>query len=119
MTLLVIALMAGTAQEPAYIPAFFTGERLLRICSEPNAGQCSMYVAGALDGIFHAEAGDPDKGIWGGADMSNQEAAEIVTRFLRDHPAMRGKAAAVAVEQVLQERLKCPDNEGGTLAGAR
>src|SRR3546814_2170797 len=43
-------------EEAPLIPAFFTAQTLYDICKRPNAGQCSMYVAGKLDGVFFMDA---------------------------------------------------------------
>ena len=87
------------------IPAFFTGERLYEICTGTNEPQCWMYVAGVLDGIFHAEAAQ-DRTLCR-AEISNREAAELVTEYLRNNAAMRSKAAAVSVEHALKSKLAC------------
>src|SRR5688572_23202969 len=55
-TALLLLFGAQAAAQPPLIPAFFTGEKLYRICNRPNGGQCSMYVAGVLDGLFYARS---------------------------------------------------------------
>jgi hypothetical protein len=115
MTLL-LKLLALTALQvdpevaPPLIPAFFTGERLLEICSRPNAGQCSMYVAGVVDGVFHAETNKSARSLCSG-DMTNREAAKIVTDYLREHPEVQKQAAAVAVELALTPEIGCDADE--------
>ncbi len=107
MGLVLFLLTAAAAQEESapLIPAFFTGERLYEICSRPNGGQCSMYVAGVVDGVFHSETGEARTLCSG--DMTNREAAKVVTEYLRENPDIRQHAAAVAVELALKPHLGC------------
>jgi hypothetical protein len=119
MTATVLYLLLGlqVAAEAPMIPAFFTGESLHRICSRPNGGQCSMYVAGVLDGIFYARPRRADPYLCP-APINNREAAEIVTRYLERHPDMRSRAASVIVRQALSQRLDC-DDETRAATGTR
>jgi hypothetical protein len=91
---------------PAVIPAFFTGERLLNICTGDYPGQCWMYVAGVLDGFFLAESNNEERSICGGR-LTNRDAAALVTSYLKDNPGMLEKAAAVAVKAALESELPC------------
>lgn len=101
------------AAQPPLIPAFFTGESLYRICSRPNGGQCSMYVAGVLDGLFYARSrGSPE--ILCPAPINNRQAAEIVTEYLEAHPDMLPRAAALGVRQALADRLDCREDDRET-----
>jgi hypothetical protein len=102
-----LALVAANDAEPPLIPAFFTGDRLLEICMGPNPGQCSMYVAGVADGIFHAETGEARTLCSG--DLNNRDARKIVTDYLLEHPQVREHAAAVAVELALKPMIGCND----------
>lgn len=108
MTATALFLLLGlqAAGEAPLIPAFFTGESLHRICSRPNGGQCSMYVAGVLDGIFYARPRNGEPYLCP-APINNREAAEIVTAYLGRHPDMRSRAASVIVRQALAQRLDC------------
>src|SRR3546814_14532847 len=67
MHVLTIMLMLGAAAqtpvEPPLIPAFFTAQTLYDICTRPNHGQCSMYVAGVIDGVFLTDARTGDETI--------------------------------------------------------
>lgn len=101
-----LALSAQAATEPVpLIPSFFTGEALYEICRQPNGGQCSMYVAGVLDGMFYARSrGGPDLCP---SRMNNREAADTVTRYLATNPGMRDRAASVVVRHALADRLDC------------
>ena len=102
--------MLAAAEEPErpHIPAFFTGERLLEICTQQTAGFCSMYVAGVADGIFHSETGEQRSLCRG--DLTNRDARKIVTDYLRDNPDMRPFAAAVAVQKALEPVIGCSDD---------
>lgn len=102
-----LALVAANDAEPPLIPAFFTGDRLLEICMGPDPGQCSMYVAGVADGIFHSETGEPRTLCSG--DLNNRDARKIVTDYLLKHPEVRGHAAAVVVELALKPLIGCDD----------
>jgi hypothetical protein len=104
-------LLANTPVLPhaEMIPAFFTGDRLLEVCMEPNDGRCAMYVAGVLDGVFHAQADAHDRSICGGNELDTREASRLVVQFLQDRPELRSKAAAVVVDLALRSRLPCPE----------
>lgn len=95
----------AASDDPPVIPAFFTGDRLLEICTQQNVGLCSMYVAGVTDGIFHAETGEQRTLCRG--DLTNRDARRIVTDYLRDHPEVREHAAAVAVQLALKPMIGC------------
>lgn len=113
MTGVIFLLLAVQAEpQPPLIPAFFTGATLHEICSRPNAGQCSMYVAGVLDGLFYARSrdGSPD---FCPAPMNNQEAADLVTTFLAERRDMHPRAAALVVREALADRLSCEDRSQG------
>lgn len=106
--LLALALAPGDGTP--LIPAYFTGERLLKICTEQNVGLCSMYVAGVADGIFHAETGKSRTLCRG--DLTNRDARKIVTDYLRAHPELRELAAAVVVQLALEPSIGCDDEPG-------
>lgn len=109
---LLMFLSAATPErnEPPTIPAFFTGARLYEICAGPNEAQCWMYVAGVIDGVFEAEAGASKPSICR-SEITNRDAAQRVTYFLRENEAIRNKAAAVAVKLALQAELACSAEE--------
>ena len=114
-TALLLLFGAQAAAQPPLIPAFFTGEKLYRICSRPNGGQCSMYVAGVLDGLFYARSrGGPPTVC--PAPINNRQAAEIVTQYLERHPDMQSRAAALGVRQALADRLECPEGSSETVS---
>ena len=101
-----LLLAAAPVADAPMIPAFFTGERLYEICSRPNAGQCSMYVAGVLDGVFLTRS------KFGGLalcpqPMNNRDAATAVVGLLASKPELRPHAAAVAVREALSGKLDC------------
>lgn len=108
---LLFASAQAAAEAPAVplIPSFFTAEALYEICRRPNGGQCSMYVAGALDGMFYARSRGgpplcPER-------MNNREAADRVLDYLENNPELRDRAAAVAVRQALAPLLDCGREE--------
>ena len=111
--------MAQPAPPPAavpLIPSFFTAGTIYEICTRPNAGQCSMYVAGALDGMFLVEA-ERDAPSFCLPKMTNQKAAELVVDYLEDNPAARNKAAAAAIYEVFEASFPCPSpkDEAGVI----
>jgi hypothetical protein len=96
------------AAEPTReIPAFFSGNQLFEICSNPNYGQCSMYVAGVIDGIFLADGEGGRQSLCRSA-ITNQGAAELVLNRLSDDVALRSLSAAAAVRAAVANRLSCP-----------
>jgi hypothetical protein len=117
-TLLLLALQNQTEPEAPLIPAFFTGQALYDICNRPNSGQCSMYVAGVLDGLFYAGSKEGGQSLCA-SRINNREAADIVTRYLTQNPQMRARAAAVGVEQALSTRLQCRTQAGSETNGDR
>ncbi|KKW90535.1 Rap1a/Tai family immunity protein [Sphingobium chungbukense] len=109
MTLSALLLPLSPARATAplkEIPAFFSGERLFEICSHPNYGQCSMYVAGVIDGIFYADGEDGRQGLCR-MEMTNQGAAELVLSRLESDEALRGLSAAAAVHAAVADSLSC------------
>lgn len=78
---------------------------MLEICIGPDPGQCSMYVAGVADGIFHSETGGPRTLCSG--DLNNRDARKVVTDYLLEHPEIRGHAAATVVELALKPLIGC------------
>jgi hypothetical protein len=64
-----------------------------------------MYVAGVLDGLFFAKFSDAPPLCR--AKLTNREAAEIVTRFLKENPAAHSAAASAAVRTALAGPLGC------------
>lgn len=113
--LMLLASTSPQAGNSPVIPAFFNGERLYEICTGERSGQCWMYVAGVLDGVFEAEAAGGTRSICA-ARLTNRDAAETVTEFLRDNPHFRTRAAAVGVKAALRSDLRC---RGDELAKAR
>lgn len=98
---------AGASEHSREIPAFFSGERLFEICSRPNYGQCSMYVAGVVDGIFYADGEDGRQGLCR-VEMTNQGAAELVLSRLKADAMLRTLSAAAAVHAAVSDHLSCP-----------
>lgn len=105
--ILTLALAAAQITGPV-VPAFFTGERLYDICRRPNDGQCSMYVAGVIDGVFLSEASVPGSTLCR-AKLNSREAAQIVTTYLAEHPAYLPSAAALGVRAAVSDALACDD----------
>lgn len=96
----------NAAERTRDIPAFFSGNQLFEICSNPNYGQCSMYVAGVIDGIFFADGEGGRQSLCRG-EITNQSAAELVLRKLTDDEALRSLSAAAAVRAAIADRLSC------------
>lgn len=101
---------SGQAQPPSAprttVPAFFNGEALLAICERPNAGQCSMYVAGVVDGLFLLDGEDGQAGLCRGR-LNNVEAADLVVQRLRSDSTLGILPAAAAVRDAVSARLSC------------
>lgn len=97
------------------IPAFFSGDRLFEICSQPNYGQCSMYVAGVIDGMFYADSEGGSQAICR-TEITNQAAAELVLNRLSGDAELRSLSAAAAVHAAIADRLSCPDPASAILA---
>ncbi|HVI98151.1 MAG TPA: Rap1a/Tai family immunity protein [Sphingomonas sp.] len=108
--MLMLGAAAQTPAEPPLIPAFFTAQTLYDICTRPNHGQCSMYVAGVIDGVFLTEARTAEPTICRAA-ITNQKAAELVTAYLTAHPERRAESAASAVKAAVADALPCNATE--------
>lgn len=108
------AAQADAQSDAAPIPAFFAGERLYEICNRTNYGQCSMYVAGVVDGIFYADGENGSQSLCRGK-LTNQDAAKLVLDKLATDTALRALSAAAAVKAALADTLSC--DESPSLAG--
>jgi hypothetical protein len=93
---------------PSQIPAFFTGQAILEICGRENWGQCSMYVSGVIDGLFLAK-NRPGEATLCRAKLTNREAADRVTEYLKANPDMQPVAASVSVKAALADLLPCEE----------
>ena len=103
----VVPASSNAAEPTREVPAFFSGNQLFEICSNPNYGQCSMYVAGVIDGIFLAD-GEGGRQSLCRSEITNQGAAELVLNKLSDDAALRSLSAAAAVRAAVASRLSCP-----------
>lgn len=106
LTAVLPAAPGNAAERTRDIPAFFSGNQLFEICSSPNYGQCSMYVAGVIDGIFFADGEGGRQSLCRG-EITNQGAAELVLHKLSDDEALRSLSAAAAVRAAIADRLSC------------
>ena len=97
--------------EAPLIPAFFTAQTLYDICRRPNAGQCSMYVAGTLDGVFFMDAAQESRSFCL-PPTTNREVADTVVDYLGTHPDILEKAAAAVVHEAVALKYPCPPSEG-------
>lgn len=102
--------MAQTTSPVPLIPSFFTAQALFDICSRPNAGQCSMYITGTVDGMFLLEAARGRESFCL-PQMTNREAADAVVEYLDGNPEVRRKAASAAIYEALTESFPCPESE--------
>jgi hypothetical protein len=102
--------MAQQASPMPLIPSFFTAQALFDICNRPNAGQCSMYITGTLDGMFLLEA-EQGRESFCLPQMTNQDAAGAVVEYLEAHPDVRGKAASAAIYEAVTETFPCSPEE--------
>ncbi|EQB01203.1 hypothetical protein L286_16480 [Sphingobium sp. HDIP04] len=100
------AAQSHAAEGTRDIPAFFSGNQLFEICSNPNYGQCSMYVAGVIDGIFLAD-GEGGRQSLCRSEITNRGAAELVLNRLSGDTALRSLSAAAAVRAAVANRLSC------------
>lgn len=115
LILIGLALQSAPAAPPPavpLIPAFFTAEALYDICNRPNAGQCSMYISGTLDGFFLMEA-ERERESFCLPQMTNRKAADAIVDYLDRHPDVRAKAASAAIYEAVTETYPCaaPETE--------
>lgn len=97
-------------EEAPLIPAFFTAQTLYDICKRPNAGQCSMYVAGTLDGVFFMDAAQESRSFCL-PPTTNRKVADAVVGYLEAHPDVLEKAAAAVVHEAVAQMYPCPPSE--------
>lgn len=95
-----------TPEPPPLIPAFFTAQTLFDICKRPNAGQCSMYVAGMLDGVFFMDAARESRSFCL-PPTTNREVSDAVVDYLEAHPDVREKAAAAVIHEAVAQMYPC------------
>ena len=98
--------MAQQASPVPLIPSFFTAQALFDICNRPNAGQCSMYITGTLDGFFLMEA-EQGRESFCLPQMTNREATDAVVEYLEENPDVRGKAASAAIYEAVSKTFPC------------
>lgn len=108
LTILALALVqtAPAPESVPLIPSFFTAQALFDICNRPNAGQCSMYITGTIDGMFLLEA-EQGRERFCLPQMTNRDAADAVVDYLKDNADVRGKAASAAIFEALTETFPC------------
>jgi hypothetical protein len=88
----------------AFAAAFLTGNDLFTDCSATETiGSviCHGYVVGAADAFAGADL------ICIPKNVSQGQVADIVTKFLRDHPESRHYSASSEVLQALMEAFPC------------
>jgi hypothetical protein len=98
----------GAAEGLSYT-AYYNGETLYRECTgEPHAqSRCLGYVAGVADMLAAALARGDVTIACVPAEVTADEARDVVVRFLRDSPQSRHRAAASLIELALGDAYPC------------
>lgn len=114
LAILAMAVTAGTGAEAQRVSKITAG-KLAGICGSPQGvGMCDAYIAGvadALAGARHFEAA-ASNGADAGATCIPSEVSTATLRstvgdYLRGHPDLRGKPAAVPVVDALHAAYPC------------
>ncbi len=93
----------------------WSGTQLFQLCTRDlgDAGDaaCSAYIRGFSDGLLIGDvtAGTAD-GICLPYALNQVQARALVDRFLREHPEMLDRTAALLVFRAIQEAFPCPNS---------
>ena len=104
--MLALVIAGAILAEPPLIPAFFTADRLDTMCRRPDDGNCLMYVAGAMDGIFYVRFNERPVLLCPTA-MTNRQVAVLFMEYLDKNPEDRKLAAAAAVRRAVASKIEC------------
>ena len=87
------------------IVSFESGNSLLSACEDPNqAPRCGGYVAGAADVLAEQNTSKICRPV----EVSIQQLADVVKKYLTDHPETRHYAATVQIFAALRAAFPCP-----------
>ena len=107
---LAVAVLTGSAEaetNPANPRAYLTGDDLFDWCRASSHDGCWGYVSGIVDAMSIADAGLGRRACIPNSVRISQ-AADVVTRFLLDHPEHRHFGAAGLVVHILADAFPCP-----------
>ena len=108
-----LALLIPTTGSSA--AGFYNGNRLWTACGSTTDGEppdiCTSYVMGAVDSVLSAQdAGAMAKRICLPAQISGGQLADVVRRYLSEHPEARHYTAASVLWTSLNRAFPCPPN---------
>jgi len=93
--------------QTADIPSFVTGNELAQwFTNRPNIA--NAYVLGVWDQHSSFQVGLGQKTICMPTQVSRKQAAEVVKRYVNEHPEQRHYAAAAMVTVALTAAFPCP-----------
>jgi hypothetical protein len=105
-----LSLVLGTVLVASDAQAQMTGNDLYRFCGRTDQ-MCDAYVTAVLETWDIAIGGTVElDSIWCGeeaAKVTYEQAADIVTAFLRDHPEVRHRSAVSLVMKAISEKFPC------------
>jgi hypothetical protein len=104
-TVYVFAMVFAASVSAQASNVFDTGNELLSMCgSSQGRPYCLGTAAGYSDMLQTMGETCADKNVTRG------QAADVVIRFLRDHPEVRNRSAPSLARSALKEAFPCPKN---------
>lgn len=107
--LLALLPLQAPAAEVETIPSFTKGNELWEACNWPNGDRgaehtCSGYIIGAIDAI----STENRTAFCLPQHTTQQQATDIVKKWLKDHPEERHYIATYAVRTAIKAAFPCP-----------
>jgi hypothetical protein len=102
----VIVLTADSGPEIGY---YMSGNKLFSYCSAEHSVQniaCSAYVLGVAD-LMEIDRASDGKGECIPEKVEKKQVIDVVTEYLRTHPALRDHAAADIARVAITEAWNC------------
>jgi hypothetical protein len=126
LTVLVGALLMrqGSAKPENHRMGYFqTGNELYTLCNSESyydKGKCLGYIQGAADlisGLQSSLSTKDHQPMWrmndvcGSSNVTSRQVKDVVTLYLRDHPADRDQPAAQLITIALIQTFPCDDQK--------
>ena len=108
---LAVAVLTGSAEaqpNPANPRAYLTGDDLFDWCRASSHDGCWGYVSGIVDAMSIVAGAGLGRRACIPDSVRISRVADIVTRFLLDHPEQRHFGAAGLVVRALADAFPCP-----------
>jgi len=91
------------------VPSFKNGNQLNEICGNPEGNvPCTAYIAGAIDAINGMAVSAGGHPLCTPDTVTTIQAADVVRKWLKDHPEKRHYVAFSAVLSAISDAFPCP-----------